>query len=221
MGTETGCDMSQPNLLGDSRRPIKSGLSLTLALLLLAFAATSVLAVASFPQRGTAGTQGEGQAGPPRDAAPAIRAGSPFTGYFTATAHLPLLASGYAFPPPYAWTGEIVATYQNCSLTRLFGFTLDRSGEPLGDIWVHYWADGWDGAWARSSWDPFGGGTPWPGDDGNWDGVLDNRPRGVVWHVCVVPQKKSWDCESNIVDAETSANCQKGVQIVAIDFRQN
>ncbi len=46
------------------------------------------------------------------------------------------MVNGY--PPPYAWTGEIVATYPNCSLTRLFGFVLNQYGEPEGDVWVHY-----------------------------------------------------------------------------------
>ena len=48
---------------------------------------------------------------------------------------------------------------QNCGLTRVFGFTLDRAGNLAGDIWVHYWADGWDGAWAKSQWTAFGEGV--------------------------------------------------------------
>ncbi len=65
----------------------------------------------------------------------------------------------------------------------------------------------------RSSWEATG--------DHNWDGTLDNRPREVLWYACVVPEKKSWDCQSNTVEAPTSANCEKGIQVYHIDFRQN
>jgi len=140
-----------------------------------------------------------------------VSTSNPFTGPTTATALLPIMVNGY--PPPYPWTGEIVATYPNCTLTRLFGFILDQHDEPVGDVWVHYWADGWDGAWAKSSWEQTG--------DHNWDGTLDNRPRQVVWYACVVPEKKRWECQSNTVEAPTSANCQKGIQVYHIDFLQN
>jgi hypothetical protein len=149
---------------------------------------------------------------------PHLQASPALTDPITATALLPFVVRGHDYPPlPLPWMGEITGRYQNCGLTRLFGYTLDQYGEPLGDVWVHYWADGWDGAWAKSSWEPFGSSQD---DDGNWDGVLDNKPRSVIWHVCIVPMKNSFDCESNIVDAETSANCVKGYQVIAIDFRQ-
>jgi hypothetical protein len=136
--------------------------------------------------------------------------------------YLPMVLKGYsAVGPRYPWTGEISATYPNCTLTRVFGFTLDADEELAGDVWVHYWADGWQGAWARSSWTAFGTDTPWTGDEGNWDGVIDNVPRAGVWHVCIAPQDGSATCISNIVDAVTSTDCEAGVQVVAVDFRQN
>jgi len=124
--------------------------------------------------------------------------------------------------PQFAWNGQVSNTMTNCGLTRVFGFTLDRNGGLAGDIWVHYWADGWEGAWAKSLWTDFGAGTSWKGDEGNWDGVIwPNGPREGVWHVCVVPSEGSWDCVSNTVDAATNTDCTSGIQIVHITFRQN
>jgi hypothetical protein len=137
-------------------------------------------------------------------------------------AYLPLVVRGYAPPaPPESWQGEVTNAFQNCGLTRLFGYTLDPDGDLQGDVWVHYWADGWDGAWAKSLWYDFGEGTPWTGDDGNWDGVLDNRARDGTWHVCVVAGEGSWDCLSNRVDVTTSSDCVNGYQVYHITFRQD
>ena len=136
---------------------------------------------------------------------------NPITDSVTSTAMLPIALKGQ--PPAYPSTREIVATYPNCTLTRLFGFVLNQYGEPQGDIWVHYWADNYDGDWDKSSWEAIG--------DHNWDGTLDNRPRQVLWYACVVPEKKSWDCQSNTVEAPTSANCETGVQVYHINFTLN
>ncbi len=122
--------------------------------------------------------------------------------------------------PKFAWYGQIDNRLQNCGLTRVFGFTLDSAGGLAGDIWVHYWADGWEGAWAKSLWTDFGAGTSWTGDEGNWDGTIDIHPREGVWHVCVVPSQGSWDCISNIVDAATNYDCNTGTQVVHITFRK-
>jgi hypothetical protein len=123
--------------------------------------------------------------------------------------------------PQYAWSGAVDFTLTNCGLTRVFGFTLANNGALAGDIWVHYWADGWEGDWAKSQWTDFGAGTSWKGDEGNWDGTIDNRARDGVWHTCVTAQDNSWDCISNIVDAATSSNCEAGVQVVHITFRKH
>ena len=123
--------------------------------------------------------------------------------------------------PQYAWTGQVSNTFQNCGLTRVFGFTLANNGGLAGDIWVHYWADGWNGAWAKSGWSDFGSGTTWKGDEGNWDGTIDSKARDGTWHVCVVPDQGSWDCASNKVDVTTSSNCSSGAQSVQITFRKN
>ena len=110
---------------------------------------------------------------------------------------------------------------QNCGLTRVFGFTLAQNGGLAGDIWVHYWADGWEGAWAKSGWTDFGAGTSWKGDEGNWDGTIDVKAREAVWHVCVVPEQSSWSCVSNTVDAPTTYDCVTGFQVYHITFRKN
>lgn len=125
--------------------------------------------------------------------------------------------------PSKPWTGQVTNTMQNCGLTRVFGFTLDRNGGLAGDIWVHYWADGWEGDWAKSQWTDFGAGTSWKGDEGNWDGTIDTNVREGVWHVCVAPEDGSWDCISNTVDAATTFDCAPGTgaNVVHITFRQN
>jgi len=125
--------------------------------------------------------------------------------------------------PQFAWTGQVSNTTDNCGLTRVFGFTLDQQGGLAGDIWVHYWGDGWDGAWAKSQWTDFGAGTSWKGDEGNWDGTIDNKVRANTWHICVVPEQGSWSCISNTVDATTTFECAPGVgiNVVHITFRKN
>lgn len=125
--------------------------------------------------------------------------------------------------PSKPWTGQVTNAMTNCGLTRVFGFTLDRNGGLAGDIWVHYWADGWEGDWAKSQWTDFGAGTSWKGDEGNWDGTIDTRVREAVWHVCVAPEDGSWDCISNTVDAATTYDCASAaaVNVVHITFRQN
>jgi hypothetical protein len=136
--------------------------------------------------------------------------------------YLPLFVRDYPPPPSSgSWTGEVTNMFHNCALTRLFGYTLDRNGDLLGDVWVRYWADGWEGAWARSLWYDFGAGTSWRGDEGNWDGVLDTRPRGVTWHVCIVPAQGSWDCISSQLDVTTSLDCINEYQVYHITFRQD
>jgi hypothetical protein len=106
-------------------------------------------------------------------------------------------------------------------VTRLFGFTLDSNGGLAGDVWVHYWADNWPGAWAKSVWYDFGAGTPWKGDEGNWDGTIDAKPRDGVWYVCVVAGEGSADCVSNVVAVTTSSNCETGNQVYHMTFRRN
>lgn len=124
--------------------------------------------------------------------------------------------------PQFAWSGTVTNQLQNCGLTRVFGFTLASGGGLAGDVWVHYWADGWEGDWAKSLWTDFGAGTTWKGDEGNWDGTIDGQnPRDGVWHVCVTAEDNSWDCISNTVDAPTSSDCNSGFQVYHITFRKN
>jgi hypothetical protein len=118
----------------------------------------------------------------------------------------------------------VVGSFSNCALTRVMGLTLDRNGGIAGDIWIHFWADGWEGAWARSSW---GVDEGYPGldDSSNWDGVLATYAKAGTWNVCVVPAEGSWDCRSTTVTAQTVAEpCAPdsgGTQIVRIVFQQN
>jgi hypothetical protein len=124
--------------------------------------------------------------------------------------------------PSFAWRGTVSNTFQNCGLTRVFGFTLASNGALAGDIWVHYWADGWTGDWAKSGWSDFGAGTAWKGDEGNWDGTIDGQhARDGVWHTCVADADNSWTCISNTVDARTSTDCANGIQAVQITFQKN
>jgi len=127
-------------------------------------------------------------------------------------------------PPQFPWRGQVVGTFSNCALTRVMGLTLDRNGGIAGDIWVHWWAEGWDGAWGRSTWG-VNEGLPGLDDSSNWDGILDTYPKAGTWFVCVVPAEGSWDCISTTVNAETTAEpCAPesgGVQIVRIVFQQN
>ena len=124
----------------------------------------------------------------------------------------------------FAWTGEVSNTFDNCARTRVFGFVLDRNGNLAGNVWLHFWADGWTGMWTQSSSTEFGADTPLQGDEGNWDGPIDNsKVRQNTWHVCIVPEEGSWTCISNTVDATTTLDCTPatGVQEVQITFRQN
>ena len=104
------------------------------------------------------------------------------------------------------------------------GLTLDRNGGVAGDIWVHFWADGWEGAWARSTW---GVNEGYEGidDSSNWDGVLATHAKAGTWNACVVPAEGSWDCISPTVSAQTvgepCAPNSGGAQIVRIVFQKN
>ena len=125
--------------------------------------------------------------------------------------------------PQFPWRGQVTNTFSNCALTRLMGLTLDRNGGIAGGLWVHYWADGWEGAWAPSSWS-VNEGYEGLDDSSNWDGILATYAKPGRWFVCVVPAEGSRDCISNTVTAETVAEpCDPdtGAQIVRIVFQQN
>jgi hypothetical protein len=126
--------------------------------------------------------------------------------------------------PAFPWRGQVVNTFPNCGLTQLKGLTLDRNGGIAGDIWVHWWADGWEGAWGRSTW-AVDEGYEGLDDSRNWDGTLENYAKAGTWHVCIVPAEGSWDCRSTTVTVQTAAEpCAPdsgGVQIVRIVFQQN
>jgi hypothetical protein len=128
--------------------------------------------------------------------------------------------------PQYAWRGDVAGTFSNCALTQLMGLTLDRSGGVAGDIFVHYWTDGWNGAWAKSSWtvdQGYGGANT--GDEKNWDGTIDSKPRPGTWYACVVPEEGSWTCVSEQMTVKTVHEpCSPdsgGIQVVRIVFQQN
>jgi hypothetical protein len=123
--------------------------------------------------------------------------------------------------PSFEWSGQVTQGFQNCGLTQVYGFVLDRNGGLAGDIWVRYWTDGWEGAWAKSSWVTDEGDKNNATDDKNWDGTIDVRPRDGTWYVCIAPEQGSKQCLSNTVNAVTSSNCQTGNQSVYITFRKN
>ena len=117
--------------------------------------------------------------------------------------------------PQYAWRGDIVGSSKNCGSTGVLGLTLDASGGLAGDIWVHYWTDGWDGAWAKTSWAK----TDY---NKNWDGLIFGAgPRPGTWYASVAPSEGSWDLLSNRVSFDTSADCNAGPQWVEIVFQKN
>lgn len=126
--------------------------------------------------------------------------------------------------PQFAWTGTPAGTFSNCGLTAFMGLTLDRSGAVAGDIWIHYWTDGWDGSWALSEW-TVNEGYPGLGDERNWDGIIDNYAKPGTWYACVVAQQSSWDCISNrmtmVSVAEPCEDGSGGVQILRIVFQKN
>ena len=135
------------------------------------------------------------------------------TGTHTATPRPPTLPP----PPPTAtpsftpwpteptslWKGKLLATYPNCGSTGLFGKVRSPAGNPIGDVWVHYWADGWDGAWAKSEGDYRGEAA-----DRNWDGLLDIRPKPGHWYAAIVAAEGSREYLSNTVEVDTSGHCE-------------
>lgn len=127
--------------------------------------------------------------------------------------------------PQYPWRGTIAGTFSNCGWTGVFGHTLDSNGGLAGDIWVHYWADGWEGDWALSSWVE-NAGTAAKGDEKNWDGTFaSNYARAGVWYACVAPSDGSWDCISPrmtiVTVAEPCAPDSGGIQVAYVVFQKN
>jgi hypothetical protein len=101
------------------------------------------------------------------------------------------------------WKGRLLATYVNCGSTGVFGKVRGTSGNPIGGIWVRYWADGWDGAWTKTFSDYQG-----EAGDRNYDGLLDVRPKPGSWHVAIVSGEGSSQNLSNVVTVDTSSNCE-------------
>lgn len=126
--------------------------------------------------------------------------------------------------PQFPWRGVPAGTFSNCGLTSWMGLTLDRSGGVAGDVVIHHWTDGWDGAWAVSEW-VVNEGYPGEGDEKNWDGIINNHAVDGTWYACVVSQPGSWDCLSNtMVFTSVSYPCEPdsgGVQIFRVVFQQN
>ncbi|MFC2029563.1 tetratricopeptide repeat protein [Chloroflexota bacterium] len=123
--------------------------------------------------------------------------------------------------PEFPWTGGVGYTLSNCGVTLLKGFTLDRNDHMLGDIWLHYWAEGFEGAWTQSEWTDPGINTSYAGDERNWEFAIDGYAKAGVWRVCIVPFYGETNCLSNTVSAATSANCETEIQVVHVVFRQN
>jgi hypothetical protein len=126
--------------------------------------------------------------------------------------------------PQFAWRGTVAGTFPNCGWTGFIGLTLASNGAVAGDIWVHYWADGWNGDWALSSWS-VDKGYAGEGDEKNWDGAIANYARPGTWYACVVAERGSWDCISDKMTAitvqEPCTPGSEGIQAVRIVFQQN
>jgi hypothetical protein len=126
--------------------------------------------------------------------------------------------------PRYAWRGAAAGSFPNCGYTGLMGLTLASNGGVAGDIWVHYWADGWNGDWVKSSWTVNQGYTG-SGDEKNWDGFIDNYAKPGTWYACIVAQEGGWDCISDKMTAVTVHEpCEPGsggVQVARFVFTKN
>jgi hypothetical protein len=126
--------------------------------------------------------------------------------------------------PKRPWKGNVRGTAPNCDYTQIEGLALNSSGGLQGDVWIHYWTDGWEGAWAHSS--PTGSQSGLGTNvEKNWDGFITDYPRSGTWYVCVVADTGSWDCISKQLDVTTTASpCEpgsRGVQLVYIIFQRN
>jgi hypothetical protein len=124
--------------------------------------------------------------------------------------------------PKKPWKGDVRGAAPNCDYTQIEGLALDSGGGLQGDVWIHYWTDGWEGAWAHSS--PTGSQSGLGTNvEKNWDGFITDYPRSGTWYVCVVANTGDWDCISNQLDVTTSASpCEpgsRGVQLVYIIFQ--
>jgi hypothetical protein len=126
--------------------------------------------------------------------------------------------------PKQPWKGDVRGTAPTCDYTQLEGLALDSSGGLEGNVWIHYWTDGWEGAWAHSSPSSSQSGLG-TNVEKNWDAFITDYPRRGTWYVCVVGETGGWDCISNQLDVTTTASpCEpgsRGVQIVYIIFQRN
>jgi hypothetical protein len=125
--------------------------------------------------------------------------------------------------PKVPWKGDVRGAAPNCDYTQLEGLALDSGGALEGNVWIHYWTDGWEGAWALSSPSSSQSGLG-TNVEKNWDAFITDRPRSGTWYACVVADTGSWDCISNQLDVTTSASpCEpgsRGVQLVYIIFQR-
>jgi hypothetical protein len=126
--------------------------------------------------------------------------------------------------PKRPWKGDVRGSAPNCDYTQIEGLALNSGGGLQGNVWIHYWTDGWEGAWAHSS--PTGSQSGLGTNvEKNWDAFITDYPRSGTWYVCVVADTGSWDCISNQLDVTTSASpCEpgsRGVQLVYIIFQRN
>jgi hypothetical protein len=120
--------------------------------------------------------------------------------------------------PTSMWIGRLLSTAVNCGSTGLYGKVRGPGGGPIAGVWVHYWADGWEGAWAQSEPEYWG-----EAGDRNWDGLLGDGPRAGTWHAAVVAAEGSGEMLSNTVSVDTSGFCegQGAAQWAEIEFVRN
>ena len=115
-------------------------------------------------------------------------------------------------PVRRADTGEYVLASAitgtaNCGTTGVKGRITDAGGQPIPNLRVRVWAEGWTGSYSNPS-----------DTDGRWDFVLGSGPRAGTWYAAIA--RDDGTLLSPIVLLPTSSDCHNGHQWLEINWRQ-